>query len=122
MESERHDAYPHLGSEGQLSRSVLEIDGMLQITGTGGESIAVSGEGSRIRADIGSLATGRPTLRLIGSSLVLARRLAKALARRELTLLITRSGTPLIELGSAARGGFLERLLRMPRVRLYRRK
>jgi len=101
---------------------VLEVDGSFELTGSNGESIALIGEGSRIRADIGSLSTGRPTLRLVRSGVIFLRRLAKLLARRNLTLLVTRSGVPLIELGAAARGGFAARLIGLSRVRLYRRK
>ena len=95
---------------------------MLEITGAEGESIALVGEGSRLRAEIGTLSTGRPTLRLASSGLILVRRLAKLLARRNVTLLITRFGVPLIELGAEARGGLAERLFGMSRVRLFRRK
>ncbi len=101
---------------------MLEVDGTLQISGTEGESIALVGEGSRLRAEIGSLSAGRRNWRIVGSGFILVRRLAKALARRNLTLLVTRSGVPFIELGAEARGGFAGRLFGMPRVRLFRRK
>jgi hypothetical protein len=101
---------------------VLELEGLLRITGEKGETIDLTGEGSRLRADIGSLSVRRPTLRLVRSSLVLVRRLARLLTQRKLTLLVTRAGDPLVELGAQARGGVVERLLRMPRVRIFRRK
>ncbi len=101
---------------------MLELDGKLQITGTEGEAIVLFGEGSRLRAEIGSLSAPRPTLRLARSGAKLVRRLSKVLARRKLTLLVTRSGVPLVELGSEVRGGLAERIFGMSRVRLYRRK
>ena len=101
---------------------MVEFDGLIRITGQGGESIDVTGEGSRLRADVASFSVGRPTLRLVSSSFGLVRRLARVLTRRKLTLLVTRSGEPFVELGAEARGGVAERLLRMPRVRIYRRK
>jgi hypothetical protein len=94
---------------------VLELEGLLRITGEKGETIDLTGEGSRLRADIGSLSVRRPTLRLVRSSLVLVRRLARLLTQRKLTLLVTRGV-------HAICGGVVERLLRMPRVRIFRRK
>lgn len=122
MEGKRYDAHPHVRSEGQLTPFVLELDGKLQITGTEGEAIVLFGEGSRLRAEIGSLSAPRPTLRLARSGAKLVRRLSEVLARRKLTLLVTRSGVPLVELGSEVRGGLAERIFGMSRVRLYRRK
>ena len=101
---------------------MVEFDGLVRLTGEGGESIDVTGDGSRLRADIGSVSVKRPTLRLVASSFVLVRRLARLLTRRKLTLFVTRSGEPLVELGAETRGGVAEQLLRMPRVRFYLRK
>jgi hypothetical protein len=99
----------------------LEIDGLLHITGEFGERIDLLGEGSRLRAEIGSSRVRRPTLRLLRSSVVFANRLAGVLARQDLTLVVTRRGKPLVELGAGVRGGIAERFLRMPRVRIFRR-
>ena len=101
---------------------MIELDGELQITGAEGDAIRLVGEGSRLRAEVGAVTAVRPTLRLASSGVTLARRLAKVLAQRNLTLLVTRSGVPVIELGAQARGGIVERLFGMPRVRLFRRK
>ncbi|GAC1302651.1 MAG: hypothetical protein NVSMB19_12090 [Vulcanimicrobiaceae bacterium] len=82
----------------------------------------MTAHGSRVRAEIGDLGPRRPSLRLVRSSAILARRLSHALHARTLTLTITRHGEPLLDLGCGVRGGPLARLLGFSRVRLYRRK
>ena len=100
---------------------MLEFEGELQITAQDGGSIDVSASGSRVRAEIGTFSLGRPTLRLVTSSVVLARRLATVLERESITLVITRDGKPVAELGAGVKGGLAARLFRMPRVRMHRR-
>ena len=100
---------------------MLELDGTLQITAPDGLRVDVSATGATVRAEIHSLALRRPSLRLVRSSLVLARRVARMLDRQKLTLILTRDGKPLAELGAGVRGGLGARLLGLSRVRFYRR-
>ncbi len=94
---------------------------MLQVTAPNGVTIDVSAEGSTVRAEVNLPEPRRPTLRLVRSSVVLARRLARMLDRQNLTLLVTREGKPLADFGAGVEGGLGARLLRMRRVRFYRR-
>jgi hypothetical protein len=119
VEDQRDGAYPHDGTE-ELTR-VLEIEAALEITTADGRTIELNAAGSRWRAEIGSLELRRPTLRLVGSSLTLVRRLSRVLAAQNVTLVITRSGRPLAELGAGVSGGPVAKLLGASRVRVYRR-
>ncbi len=101
---------------------MLEIEAALEITTAEGRTIELSAAGSKWRAEIGSLELRRPTLRLVRSSLSLARRLSRLLATQKMTLVITRSGRPLAELGSGVSGGPVAKLLGASRVRVYLRK
>ena len=83
-------------------------------------AIDVTADGSSVRAEIGNLAAGRPTLRFALSGLSLARRVSRALDGAALTVVLTREGRPVAELGANVRGGVLARLLRIPNVRLIR--
>lgn len=97
----------------------LEVSGFLQVT-VDDRTIDVTADGSRVRAEIGDLASGRPSLRHALSGLTLARRLSRLLDESAITLLVTREGRPIAELGSGVRGGALARFLRVPRVRIVR--
>ena len=101
---------------------MLEIEAALEITTSDGRTIELNAEGSRWRAEIGSLEVRRPTLRLVRSSFTLARRLSRLLAAQNMTLVVTRSGLPLAELGAGISGGPVAKLLGASRVRVYRRK
>jgi hypothetical protein len=100
---------------------VLEIEAALEITSADGATIGLVADGSTWRAEIGSLEIRRPTLRLVRSSFTLVRRLSRILAARHLTLVITRSGRPVAELGAGVAGGLAARLLGASRVRVFRR-
>ena len=80
-------------------------------------TIEVTADGPRVCAEIAALDGVRPTLRMATSGIVLARRLSRVLDRSELTLVITRNGKPLAELGAGVRGGRLARLFGFSRVR-----
>jgi len=99
--------------------SDVEITGHLELTLDDDATIDVTAHGSRVLAEIGDLGPRRPSLRLVRSSIELARRLARFLHARTLTLTITRRGTPLVEIGSGVRGGLLARVLGLSRVRVY---
>ncbi len=98
---------------------VVEVSGALHVT-LDERTIEVTADGSRVRAEIGDIATGRPSIRLAASSFVLARRLSRSLDRSALTLVITRAGVEVAELGAGVRGGRLARFLGMPNVRVRR--
>lgn len=98
----------------------VEIVGHLELTLDDSSVIDVTAHGSRVRLEIGDLAPRRPTIRLVRSSATLARRLAKVLHARKLTLSITRNGAPFIELGSGVVGGPIARLFGLSRVRVHR--
>jgi hypothetical protein len=100
--------------------AALELTGTLQLS-LDDVTIDVTAFGSRVRVEIGDFEPGRPTLRLVRSTSTLARRLASALDARRLTLVITRHGKPLVELGAGVRGGRLARALGFGRVRVHRR-
>jgi hypothetical protein len=121
VEGERNGAHPYVGNEGPLIARTLNVEGRLDIAGEGGERIDVFAAGSVLRAEVGSYPVRRPTLRLVRSSMVLARRLSIVLEAQGLTLVVTRAGKPLAELGAGVMGGIAARMLRMPRVRLFRR-
>ncbi|MBD5653857.1 MAG: hypothetical protein IAI50_01600 [Candidatus Eremiobacteraeota bacterium] len=101
--------------------NVVEISGSLQLS-IDEREIDVTAFGSRVRVEIGDLAPARPTFRFVRSTSQLARRLARALNERRLTLVVTRHGSPVVELGSGVRGGALARILGLGRVRVYRRR
>ena len=103
-------------------RHDVEITGHLEIALEENRVVDVTAHGSRIRAEIGDLARVRPGIRLLGSGALLARRLARVLAARALTLAITRNGEPLVELGDGIRSHPLARLVGLARVRVHRRK
>jgi hypothetical protein len=97
----------------------LEVTGSVTLT-VDGRTIEVTGTGTRVRAEIGGLDAGRPSLRLATSGYALARRLSRALDARALTVEITRDGRTVAELGAGVRGGTLARLLGIARVRIVR--
>ena len=100
----------------------LELAGELVLTAETGRTIALTANGSRVRLEVGDVPKRRTTLRLLRSSLTLARRLSRALHDRSLTLVVTRDGEPLFEIGTGVTGGLLARLLGIACVRLYRPK
>lgn len=100
----------------------VEITGHLEVTLDDSATIDVTAHGSRVRLEIGDLGPRRPTLRFVRSSARLARRLARLLHERKLTLSITRHGAPFVEIGSGVVGGPLARLLGLARVRVYRKR
>jgi hypothetical protein len=95
----------------------LELSGALEVS-LDDRTIAVTGSGPWVRAEIAALDGVRPTLRMARSGLVLARRLSRALDRAELRLVITRNGRTLAELGAGVRGGRFSRLFGLSRVRI----
>ncbi len=100
----------------------VEITGHLELTLDDSATIDVTAHGSRVRLEIGDLGPRRPSLRLVRSSATLARRLARVLHARRLTLSITRHGAPLVEIGSGVVGGPIARLFGLSRVRVYRKR
>lgn len=99
----------------------VEITGHLEIALEDRGIVDVTAHGSRIRAEIGDFTLARPGLRLVRSSALLARRLARVLAARALTLAVTRRGEPLVELGAGVEAHPLARLIGWARVRVHRR-
>jgi hypothetical protein len=97
----------------------LEVSGFLQVT-IDDRTIDVTAEGSRVRAEIGDMASGRPSLRLAITGFTLVKRLARALDDRALSLLVTRDGRPVLELGSDVRSGTLARIFGVRHVRIVR--
>ena len=102
--------------------SDVEITGHLELTLEDEATIDVTAYGSRVRCEIGDLASRRPTLRLVGSTAVLAKRLARLLDASALTLTLTRNGKPFADLGSGVRGGPLASILGFSRIRVYWKK
>ena len=100
-------------------RRGLEVMGALRLT-VDDRTIDVTAMGSRVRAEIGELPNVRPSVRLVASSFTLARRLSRALDATDLTLVITRDGRTVAELGSGVRGGALATMLGIARVRVVR--
>lgn len=122
MEGERNDPHPHERTQNLNVRHDVEITGHVELSLDGERTIDVTAHGSRIRAEIGAFAPGRPGLRLVRSSAQLARRLSRVLAARELTLSLTQDGKPLADLGAGVTGSPLARLLGFSRVRVYWRR
>ncbi len=103
-------------------KSDVEVTGRLELTLDDAHTIDVTAHGSRIRAEVGDIGPKRPGLRFVASSAILARRLARVLHARTLTLSITRGGEPLVEMGAGVTGQPLARLLGLSRVRVYWKK
>jgi hypothetical protein len=99
----------------------VEVSGALQLE-LDGRRIDVAATGSRLSAEISSLAAPRPTLRLIASTLTLARRLSRTLDEFGLTFALTRDGRPVLELGAGVRSHAIAKLFGFRRIRLYRRR
>ncbi|GAC1398589.1 MAG: hypothetical protein NVS2B8_03020 [Vulcanimicrobiaceae bacterium] len=102
--------------------SDVEITGHLELSLDDDRVVDVTGHGSRIRAEIGELGPKRPGLRFVLSSAMLARRLARVLHARTLTLSITRNGEPLVELGAGVSGSPLARLFGFRGIRVFGKK
>ena len=100
---------------------MLEFDAALTIEAADGRQFAVAATGSNVRVELSDVAPRR-TLRLIASSVTLARRLSRVLDRSALTLTLTRDGEAVVELGAGVRGGPLARALGLERVRVIRRR
>ncbi len=97
----------------------LEVSGFLQVT-IDDRTIDVTAEGSRVCAEIGDIASGRPSLRLAIAGFTLVRRLARVLDDRALSLHVTRDGRPVLELGAGVRSGTLARIFGVSNVRIVR--
>lgn len=123
MEAERNLTDPDVGAAAVTTRRShrLELEGDLEFTAENGHRIALSAHGSNVRLELGPVPGQRTTLRLLRSSVTLVRRLSRVLQNRSLTLVITREGEPLIELGTGVTGQAVARLFGMSRVRFYRR-
>lgn len=98
----------------------VEVNGALQLE-FDGRRIDIAATGSRLSAEVSSLEAPRPTLRLIASSMTLARRLSRTLDEAGLTLTLTRDGRAVLELGAGVRSRGIAKLLGLQRVRVYRR-
>ncbi len=98
----------------------IELEGNLQLE-LGDARVEISAAGARVRAEIGDLEPRPRSLRQAASYVTFARRLSRLLDLRGLTLAITKNGAPFAELGAGVRGGPLERLFGLPRVRAARR-
>jgi len=99
----------------------LHFDGNLQIS-DGRREYTVVGSGTGLRAEIGDLRTDVFSLLRMGVSVQRARRLSRELVRRGLTLVITRKGIPVAELGAGVRAGFLARLIGFPHLRFFKNR
>jgi len=98
----------------------VEISGALQLE-LDGRRIDVAATGSHVSAEVGRLRAPRLSLRLISSSITLARRLARALDESGLTFTVTRAGRPMLELGAGVRSRGIAKLFGFRHVRIYRR-
>lgn len=117
MEGQRHDAHPHLGSEiTEDPAPRLAFDGRLDFADELGRTVVLSGDGSRIVAEIGAFGRPKPNLRLIGSTIVLLRRASRALDDGALSLAVTRDGETLFEIGRGVRPSTFARLLGIRRL------
>jgi len=103
-------------------RHDVELTGRLELLLDDERMIDVTAHGSRIRAEIGDAGPKRPGLRFIRSTAILARRLARLLHARKLTLSITRHGEPFLEIGAGVSAHPLARVLGFSRVRMYGKK
>jgi hypothetical protein len=97
----------------------LEVTGSLTLT-TLDRRIDVTADGSRVRAEIGDLALGRPSLRRATTGYALTRRLLRVLDAASLTVDVTRHGRTVAEFGAGVRGGALARLVGLSRVRIVK--
>jgi hypothetical protein len=98
----------------------IELSGRVRLT-IDDRTIDVVADGTHLQAEIGDLDVRRPTLRLVRSGFQLARRLARTLDERKLTLDVTSGGRRVVSLGAGVRGPRFGRLFGLERVRMYRR-
>lgn|GEM_PF-3513531 len=98
----------------------LDLSGRLQV-GVDDRTFELTASGSSVRLEIGDFAPSLRSLRFVRSGGTLARRLGRVLAARAVTLVVTRNGRPIVELGAGVRSGRFARLLGFANVRLVRR-
>jgi hypothetical protein len=99
----------------------LNVDGQLQLS-NGERNVTLTAEGSRIQAEIGDFPTDFFSLLRLGVNVKRARLLSRQLQALKMTLVITRDGVSLAELGSGVRTGPLARLRGLLRLLFQKRR
>lgn len=97
---------------------MIELNGSLHVT-VDEQLIEVVADGKEIRAEV---ARPRRVLRSLGSpatGLVLLRALALRLFESEMTLTVTRNGSPLLRVGAGIRPTLSGKLLRIPHLEIF---